>query len=58
MLASSGIPTTLLRNGWYTENYTGSIPAALENGAFVGSAGEGRRRSRPVPIMPRPQPSC
>lgn len=42
LLASSGIPTTLLRNGWYTENYTGSIPAALENGAFVGSSGEGR----------------
>ncbi|MCP8892711.1 SDR family oxidoreductase, partial [Sphingomonas faeni] len=42
LLASSGIPTTLLRNGWYTENYTGSIPAALENGALVGSAGEGR----------------
>ena len=37
LLASSGIPTTLLRNGWYTENYTGSIPAALENGALVGS---------------------
>lgn len=42
LLASSGIPTSLLRNGWYTENYTGSIPAALENGALVGSAGEGR----------------
>lgn len=42
LLASSGISTTLLRNGWYTENYTGSIPAALENGALVGSAGEGR----------------
>lgn len=42
LLASSGIPTTLLRNGWYTENYTGSIPAALENGALFGSAGKGR----------------
>ena len=39
---ASGIPYTILRNGWYTENYTGSIPGALAGGAFVGSAGEGR----------------
>jgi NAD(P)H dehydrogenase (quinone) len=42
LLASSVIPATILRNGWYTENYTASIPPALANGAFVGSAGEGR----------------
>jgi NAD(P)H dehydrogenase (quinone) len=41
-LAASGIPVTLLRNGWYTENYTASIPGALAGGAFLGSAGEGR----------------
>lgn len=41
-LAESGLPVTILRNGWYTENYTGSVGAALANGAFVGSAGEGR----------------
>ena len=41
-LASSGLLVTILRNGWYAENYTASIPAALANGAFVGSAGEGR----------------
>nr|WP_250428532.1 SDR family oxidoreductase [Pontibacter ruber] len=41
-LKNSGIPYTLLRNGWYTENYTGSIPGALAGGAFIGSAGEGR----------------
>ncbi|EAB5276146.1 KR domain-containing protein, partial [Salmonella enterica subsp. enterica serovar 4,[5],12:i:-] len=28
MLAESGIPHTLLRNGWYTENYLASVPAA------------------------------
>lgn len=39
-LAESGIPTVLLRNGWYTENYTGSIGAALEHGAVLGSAGD------------------
>jgi len=41
-LKQSGIPFTLLRNGWYTENYTGSIPGALAGGAFIGSAGDGK----------------
>ena len=41
-LKASGIPLTLLRNGWYTENYTGSIGGALAGGAFMGSAGQGR----------------
>ena len=41
-LKASGIPFTILRNGWYTENYTGSIPGALAGGAFIGSAGDGR----------------
>jgi len=41
-LRASGLPFVLLRNGWYTENYTASIPAALAHGAFLGSAGEGR----------------
>ncbi|GAB3180471.1 SDR family oxidoreductase [Telluribacter humicola] len=41
-LKEAGIPYTLLRNGWYTENYTGSIPGALAGGAFLGSAGEGK----------------
>ena len=41
-LRVSGIPFTILRNGWYTENYTASVPAALAGGAFLGSAGNGR----------------
>ncbi|MBD0320769.1 MAG: SDR family oxidoreductase, partial [Gemmatimonadetes bacterium] len=41
-LKASGVPFTILRNGWYAENYTGSIPGALAGGAFIGSAGEGR----------------
>jgi len=41
-LRESGLPFLFLRNGWYTENYTDSIPAALENGALIGSTGEGR----------------
>ena len=39
LLAASGIPHTILRNGWYIENYLGALPAALEHGAFIGSAG-------------------
>jgi NAD(P)H dehydrogenase (quinone) len=31
-----------LRNGWYTENYTASIPGALAGGALLGSADGGR----------------
>ncbi len=42
MLADSGIAYALLRNGWYTENYLASAPAALEYGVFIGAAGEGK----------------
>lgn len=41
-LKESGLDYTILRNGWYTENYTGSIGPALANGALIGSAGEGQ----------------
>jgi NAD(P)H dehydrogenase (quinone) len=41
-LAASGIPHTLLRNGWYSENYTGALGAAIQHGAILGAAGEGR----------------
>ena len=42
MLAESGIAHALLRNGWYTENYLASAPAALEHGVFIGAADEGK----------------
>lgn len=42
MLKASGIAYTILRNGWYTENYTGSIKGAVNAGAFIGSAGNGK----------------
>jgi NAD(P)H dehydrogenase (quinone) len=42
MLGASGIPYVLLRNGWYTENYTAAIGAALTHGVVLGSAGDGR----------------
>ncbi|MBX9397248.1 SDR family oxidoreductase [Streptomyces sp. TRM72054] len=41
-LAESGLPHTLLRNGWYVENYTSMLSIALEHGALVRSTGQGR----------------
>lgn len=40
-IVASGIPATILRNGWYTENYTGLIGQAQANGGLIGSAGDG-----------------
>ncbi len=40
--ASPSAAFTILRNSWYTENYTGSVGAALAGGAFIGAAGNGR----------------
>jgi NAD(P)H dehydrogenase (quinone) len=41
LLAESGVPYVVLRNGWYTENYAAGIPAALQHGAVFGCAGQG-----------------
>ncbi|WP_085316682.1 SDR family oxidoreductase [Derxia lacustris] len=41
-LKASGLPHVLLRNGWYVENYLLALPTALEHGALLGAAGEGR----------------
>ena len=41
-LRASGLAHTVLRNGWYTENYTGSLGAAVAHGGMAGSAGDGR----------------
>ncbi|EPD55854.1 MULTISPECIES: SDR family oxidoreductase [Streptomyces] len=42
ILLASGLPYTLLRNGWYHENYTENLAPVLEHGAVVQAAGEGR----------------
>ena len=41
-LKASGLAYTILRNGWYTENYLPAAQSALQHGAVVGAAGEGR----------------
>jgi NAD(P)H dehydrogenase (quinone) len=41
-IRASGLPFVFLRNGWYTENYTGNISAAIQHSAVIGAAGNGR----------------
>jgi NAD(P)H dehydrogenase (quinone) len=40
-LLASGLPYSLLRNGWYHENYTENLAPVLEHNAVVAAAGEG-----------------
>lgn len=42
IIRAAGVPYVLLRNGWYSENYTAGIGAALEHGVVLGAAGDGR----------------
>ncbi len=41
-LRASGIPFTILRNGWYLENHESAVRSGVQHGAVIGSAGEGR----------------
>ncbi|WP_370302599.1 SDR family oxidoreductase [Pseudooceanicola sp.] len=41
-LRASGLGWVLLRNGWYSENFAGSVPVAVEHGAVIGSSGTGK----------------
>lgn len=41
-LSASGLDHVLLRNGWYSENYSAGLPTALEHGVLLGAAGQGR----------------
>lgn len=41
-LADSGIAHSLLRNGWYNENFTGALAAQIEAGVIYGAQGDGR----------------
>ncbi|SEB62823.1 SDR family oxidoreductase [Terriglobus roseus] len=41
-LRASGVPFVILRNGWYLENHTENLGPALEHGAILGAAKDGR----------------
>jgi NAD(P)H dehydrogenase (quinone) len=36
------VPSVMLRNGWYLENYTAQLPQVLDAGALAGATGLGR----------------
>jgi NAD(P)H dehydrogenase (quinone) len=42
MVRASGLPFVILRNGWYLENHTEALGPALEHGAILGAANDGR----------------
>ncbi|MBN9140647.1 MAG: NmrA family NAD(P)-binding protein [Micrococcales bacterium] len=41
-IAASGVPATILRNNWYSENYLGTLAQAAATGVVASSTGEGR----------------
>ena len=47
VITESGLPYTILRNGWYTENYVPTFDQAKATGVVAGSAGDGRVASAP-----------
>jgi len=42
LIRASGLPFVMLRNGAYTEMYTDTLGQALQYGAILGSAGDGK----------------
>ncbi|MGY0501941.1 NAD(P)H-binding protein [Nocardia sp. FBN12] len=42
VLATASVPTVLLRNSWYWENYGGSVAHAAQAGVLHGAMGDGR----------------
>ncbi len=42
LIRAAGVPFVMLRNGWYSENYTANSGAAAARGAIIGAAKDGR----------------
>lgn len=42
MLRASGLPVTVLRNNWYTENYAADLARAKDTGVLASGTGDGR----------------
>lgn len=47
VIRASGVPFSFLRNSWYVENYTDNLAPALEHGAILGAAGDGKVSAAP-----------
>ena len=58
LIRLSGLPFVFLRNGWYTENYTAGLAAALRRGAVWGRQARGASRPPRAPTSPRPLRPC
>ena len=41
-IAAAQLPAVILRNNWYTENYSNEVESVRETGAFAASVGDGR----------------
>lgn len=41
-IRDAGIPAVILRNGWYTENYTHAVQNNIASGIVMGAAAEGK----------------
>jgi NAD(P)H dehydrogenase (quinone) len=41
-IVASGVPATILRNNWYTENYLGNVAQVGQSGVLTSSVGDGR----------------
>lgn len=41
-LTASPVPAVFLRNGWYWENYAGSLAQTVASGTLLGAAGDGK----------------
>lgn len=42
LLSKSKIATSILRNGWYIENFIPALPSEIEGGTVYGASGEGK----------------
>ncbi|MGC4771741.1 SDR family oxidoreductase [Micromonospora sp. DT44] len=47
VLAASGLSYTVLRNGWYTENYTDQLPQYVSSGTILGATGGSKVSAAP-----------
>ena len=47
-IRASGLPFVFLRNGWYFENQTAALAPAIQHGAILGTAGDGRFASAAI----------
>ncbi|WP_091230704.1 SDR family oxidoreductase [Microbacterium sp. 3J1] len=41
-IAAAGLPSVILRNNWYTENYAADLARGAETGVLAAGAGDGR----------------